>query len=533
MPLASTLMQTIIKAQEHQAAGRDKQALQGYQKAVAAARKGTEEEFVTTNLLGQFYDDMQAFDRAVDCFKQAQSLAVKIFGADSLQLAVAIGNESMVYLNNRDQKKGAPLLEEAARILRASDRAKFAALPAYMISAPVSVLCNAAANAMQRGKAKDAVALAKDAFAIAEQNLDVLDPAYIQAGFELCMFMAEAGLNRDGEKLKDKLMETLLGAGCHPSQLLQLMTQAFGNIVGETILAGGNGGPKFDAFDSGFAGASNVVPFPGTNVSKSKVTKSKATVPQSAKPKICKPKLEPAGVLLKITLEGVKPPIWRRISMETDVALHGLHEAIQMAMGWRDSHLHEFQIGGYRFGDSKNNDGVNDERDLALGDVDLKIGTKFSYLYDFGDGWKHTIEIEKLLTDEELDVTPVFVKAKGACPPEDCGGPYGFMQVLRALKGGRVAKDNEDMREWLETMALTDYDPNAIPSCFEEQILAEGKKKGRVKVSAKAKPKAAAKAKTEANTKTKTVVKSVTIQAEPVVTKSKKKTGKLEWPGAR
>ncbi len=525
MPLANTLMQTIIKAQEQQAAGRDKQALQGYQKAVAAARKGTEEEFITTNLLGQFYDDMQAFDKAVDCFKQAQGLAVKIFGADSLQLAVAIGNESMVYLNSGDQKRGAPLLEEAARILRASDRAKFAALPAYMISAPVSVLCNAAANAMQRGKAKEAVALAKDAYAIAEQNLDVLDPTYMQAGFELCMFMAQAGMRKEEAKLKDKLVETLLGAGCHPSQLLQLMTQAFGNIVGENILADSGGAAKFDVFERSSAAVSNVVPFPGTKIVEPNRTEQKKTKPKVSKSKLAKSKLAPAGVQLKITLDGVKPPVWRRISIETDISLFGLHEAIQMAMGWTDSHMHEFQIGGYCFGDSNDNGGVNDEHECGLDDIDLTVGSRFLYLYDFGDDWKHTIEIEKLLTEEELDTAPVFIKAKGACPPEDCGGPYGFMHLLEALKGGQGP--NADIREWLEMMELTDYDPNAIPSCFEEQLLAESKKKVKAKVSVKSKTKAAA------NTKTETAVKSVTIQPEPAVTKAKKKTGKLEWPGAR
>lgn len=496
MPLANALMQIIIKAQGLQAAGRDKQALQSYQKAVAAAKKGTEEEFVTINLLGQFYDDTQAEDMAVDCFRRAQSLASRVFGADSLQLAVAIGNEGMVYLNRGDQKKGAPLLDKAAKLLRASDRAKFAALPAYMISAPVSVLCNAAANTMIRGNANEAVLIAKDAFAIAEQNLEVLDPVYMQAGFELCTFMAEAGMRKEEKKLKDKLTETLFGAGCHPSQLLQLMTQVCGNIVGENVLVDGVGLGMFDDPDSDLylERASNVVPFPGA--------------------KSAKAKDEPAGVQLKITLAGVKPPVWRRISIEADASLYDLHDAIQTAMGWTDSHLHEFQIGRYRFGESSDYDSVNDEHDCRIDALDLKVGARFSYMYDFGDGWKHTIEIEKLLTEEELDATPPFVKAKGACPPEDCGGPYGFMQLLEALKGGHA---NKDMREWLETMELSDYDPNAIPDCFEDQIVAQSKKKAKPVSSATGQGK----------------IKSVTMQPELVAATTKKKSGQLEWPGSR
>ncbi|MFA7335637.1 MAG: hypothetical protein WC028_02545 [Candidatus Obscuribacterales bacterium] len=535
MPLANTLMQIIVKAQEQQAAGRDKQALQSYQKAVAAAKKGTEEEFVTTNLLGQFYDDMQAEDMALDCFRRAQSLASKVFGADSLQLAVAIGNESMVYLNRGDQKKGAPLLDKAAKLLRASDRAKFAALPAYMISAPVSVLCNAAANTMIRGNANEAVLIAKDAFAIAEQNLEVLDPIYMQAGFELCMFMAEAGMRKEEKKLKDKLVETLFGAGCHPSQLLQLMTQVCGNIVGENVLVDGAGRGMFDDPDSDIylERASNVVPFPGSKMTRPTEQRSKAAskaTDSKSKAKAAKKEIEPAGVQLKITLAGVKPPIWRRISIETDASLYDLHEAIQMAMGWTDSHLHEFQIGRYRFGDSSDNDVVNSEHDCGLDDIDLKVGTRFSYMYDFGDGWKHTIEIEKLLSEEEMDATPGFVKAKGACPPEDCGGPYGFMQLLEALKGGHA---NKDMREWLEMMELSDYDPNAIPDCFEDQIVAEGKKKAKGKVASSKETAVKSKAKSESDAKSKSTIKSVTMQPEPDAATTKKKSGKLEWPGSR
>ena len=99
------------------------------------------------------------------------------------------------------------------------------------------------------GNAKEAVAIAKDAFAIAEQNLDVLDPTYMQAGFELCMFMSAAGRHKEEAVLKEKLMKQLLDAGCHPAQLMQTLTQAFGNITGGNLLVDGFGQGLFDEPD--------------------------------------------------------------------------------------------------------------------------------------------------------------------------------------------------------------------------------------------------------------------------------------------
>jgi tetratricopeptide (TPR) repeat protein len=483
MPLSNELLGTLIKAQEQQAVGKTKLALATYQKAVAGAKKGTEEEFVAVNLLGQFYDDVQAPDLAVASFRRAQKLAVEIFGEASVQLAIATGNESMVYLNRGDQKKGAGLINEAAKLLRACDRAKIAALSPHMISGPVSVLCNAAAINMNLGNVKDAVAIARDAFAIAEQCLSVTDPTYVQAGFELCMHLKAAGLKKEEVALRDKLTNMLLLQGNHPEQLMATLAQAFGNMLGENTLVDGSDQEMFDSTSRGSS-------------------------------------LAPAGVQLKITLNGVKPPVWRRITVETDVSLYGLHQAIQQAMGWTDSHLHEFYIGRYRFGDSSGDSGVNEESDCALEDIDLRVGTKFTYMYDFGDGWKHTIEVEKWLSEDEIEEMPVFVKAKGACPPEDCGGPYGYMELLDALKDGAAA--SEDMREWLEEMDLIDFDPTKVPSCFEEV-----QEQYQEKISSKTKTKATPKA-TSKNT-----IESVGIAPEPVKPTAKKKTGKLEWPGAR
>ncbi len=106
-------------------------------------------------------------------------------------------------------------------------------------------------------------------------------------------------------------------------------------------------------------------------------------------------------------------------------------------MGWHNSHLHQFQIGKSRFGDPQYDRDSKNERKYALGDFGFAIGSKFEYEYDFGDGWSHKIEVEKLLDSAEFEASDIFITGRGACPPEDCGGPYGFMHLLQAIKSPR------------------------------------------------------------------------------------------------
>ena len=159
--------------------------------------------------------------------------------------------------------------------------------------------------------------------------------------------------------------------------------------------------------------------------------------------------------------------------MPAGCSLSKLHTIIQKAMGWTNDHLHEFRIGRSRFGDlSQSNDGVRDERKFALADLHLSAGSKIEYEYDFGDGWVHSIIVEKTLTQEQLDASGLFVTGKGACPPEDCGGPYGFMRLLETLK----VADKEKLPEW-----LAEYDPTELPGCFTPK----SKKKAATKMRTK------------------------------------------------
>ncbi|MGS5046811.1 MULTISPECIES: plasmid pRiA4b ORF-3 family protein [unclassified Mameliella] len=158
---------------------------------------------------------------------------------------------------------------------------------------------------------------------------------------------------------------------------------------------------------------------------------------------------------LKIELVGIKPPIWRRILVPNDISLDILHSVLQGAMPWQDYHLHEFEIGEDRFearderDDSWDpNDGRKDEKKFTLGQL-VKKGSQFTYTYDFGDGWRHLVTVEKISKPTgrpDLDF-PACVAGERACPPEDCGGPYSYEEFLDALTDKRHP-EHRDTMQW-------------------------------------------------------------------------------------
>lgn len=143
----------------------------------------------------------------------------------------------------------------------------------------------------------------------------------------------------------------------------------------------------------------------------------------------------PEIVRLKIELDDTDPPVWRRIEVEAATTLKDLHPIVQAAMGWYDSHMHEFQLGRQRAPAS-----------TRLADL-LDRGIKrFGYLYDMGDSWEHTLRIEKAAGDPDA-ACPRLIDGAGRCPPEDCGGIPGFYALLEAL-GDPDHPDHEEMLEW-------------------------------------------------------------------------------------
>ena len=144
----------------------------------------------------------------------------------------------------------------------------------------------------------------------------------------------------------------------------------------------------------------------------------------------------PASVhQLEVTLQGIRPPIWRRLRVPSDATLARLHGILQAAMGWEDAHLHRFRVGGTTYGDRVFLGGVVDrgERTARLGQVAPRAGDELAYEYDFGDGWEHALVVKAVLPPEPGVRYPVCVAGKRACPPEDCGGAWGYGELLDAI----------------------------------------------------------------------------------------------------
>ena len=137
---------------------------------------------------------------------------------------------------------------------------------------------------------------------------------------------------------------------------------------------------------------------------------------------------------VKITLDGIKPLIWRQVQLD-DCSLAELHNIIQISMGWDDEHMYAFVIEGEQYGDlERGGDFEYDAQSIRLSDLVKRGDTRFRYDYDFGDDWKHTIDIEKMVPAEEGVYYPRCVKGERACPPEDCGGPHGYLYFLDKIQ---------------------------------------------------------------------------------------------------
>ena len=165
---------------------------------------------------------------------------------------------------------------------------------------------------------------------------------------------------------------------------------------------------------------------------------------------------------LKITLDGIEPEIWRRVLVSENLSLAKLHDVVQAVIGWWNSHLHQFiykdvyylnpawmdDFGGVKF---------KDERRVKLKNLKLKEGDFFVYEYDFGDSWYHVVEVEAITENTKNRKYPVCLGGARACPPEDCGGVPGYLQMLETLKG----EDSEEKREILQWLGRR-FDPEAF-----------------------------------------------------------------------
>lgn len=155
---------------------------------------------------------------------------------------------------------------------------------------------------------------------------------------------------------------------------------------------------------------------------------------------------------LRIDLEHLEPPIWRRVEVSLTTNLRSLHEVIQAVMPWEDYHLHEFTIGDRVYGEPGPEDAawgrkIYQAKSMRLGTLIGRGVTEFLYTYDFGDNWRHRITVESIsVADPEVDY-PVFIDGERRAPPEDVGGTSGFMDFLEAISK-RSHPQHKDMVRW-------------------------------------------------------------------------------------
>jgi pRiA4b ORF-3-like protein len=167
---------------------------------------------------------------------------------------------------------------------------------------------------------------------------------------------------------------------------------------------------------------------------------------------------QPGDAILqvRITLADVAdPPVWRRVLIPSAYPLDRVHTMIQAAMGWQNYHLHAFRLGdeSYAAADPDDELGYLDESKFRLGDL-LARADRIDYEYDFGDGWDHTLDIEARTVARDGIAYPACAAGEGACPPEDCGGSYGFAE-FKAVLAGPPSSERTELLRW----AGGDYDP--------------------------------------------------------------------------
>jgi len=177
----------------------------------------------------------------------------------------------------------------------------------------------------------------------------------------------------------------------------------------------------------------------------------------------------PTAYQLRVTLLGIRPPVWRRILVPPEASVDYLHRAIQVAMGWTDSHLHHFLLGqrpnliSVEPPDPEN-EGIYptvDSTHLTIRELFRRGGGRALYEYDFGDGWVHDVRLEKDIPVPAGMSLPHCVEGKRACPPEDCGGVYGYVDIVRMVRDPKFKPEGQSREEMLEWLGA-EFDPEAF-----------------------------------------------------------------------
>jgi Plasmid pRiA4b ORF-3-like protein len=193
--------------------------------------------------------------------------------------------------------------------------------------------------------------------------------------------------------------------------------------------------------------------------------------PMLRQPQLSRRRARPATYVVRIDLSNSKPPIWRRLALDNDLPLDVLHDVLQAAMGWTNSHLHKFEMGpGPRengmagfLTDWDEEDGEEEgilERQVRLDEVLKKPGDRLYYDYDFGDGWDHVIKLEQIKPLDESHPPAHLLTGRRACPPEDIGGPFSYQELVEwfAAPDSDALMDDEWLCQRVESLP-DDFDP--------------------------------------------------------------------------
>lgn len=165
---------------------------------------------------------------------------------------------------------------------------------------------------------------------------------------------------------------------------------------------------------------------------------------------------------IKVSLRGAKPPIWRRLLVPGDITLNRLHQTILAAFGWHGGHLHVFDTAYGQFGQADRDLGHRSDGPVTLEQVAPAIKDKIRYTYDFGDDWEHDILVEKTTPAHPAASYPVCVGGRRAAPPDDCGGIWGYQELIEVL----TDPNHPEHLERLEWLGL-DHSDQFTPETFD------------------------------------------------------------------
>ncbi len=187
-----------------------------------------------------------------------------------------------------------------------------------------------------------------------------------------------------------------------------------------------------------------------------------AAVPVKSSPKLPARRKTTDGqapvVQVRVDLRGSKPPIWRRLQVPGDITLRELHTVLQVAFGWHSMHLYAFDTAYGQFGVPGPGLGLRSDTKVTLEQVAAGPGTKLTYTYDFGDDWEHMITVERTVPPADASIYPRCIGGRRKAPPEDCGGIWGYQELLAILEDP-AHEEHHDRLDWLGIDRADQHDP--------------------------------------------------------------------------